>query len=474
MYTHKSKQPGISHFFRVLILVVWAVKGMAQCPTSVPSLADYEEGNSKLTLSGCLPMQAVMQNQILGATNTRTIFDYTGGPINIPSSTADSIHRYPRPGIYTIVQVAQKEGKEWITCRTVQVGDTLAPLVKAIPCADGNVQLTFEENQPTDYPTYQIDWGDTEIKGYTGFGDRIHYKYGGAATYKIRVRGVHTPGQCRGAIRELTYKSPESLTGPTFTEGRAADETRIDFLFENPLGTKLMLLKGLPDGTFASSGQLLDPTRNSVTASVDLPSTVCFRLQPVDSCLASLTSKPVCMSAMTLAGTSTINTVEWELSFFPTGLRAAIQKNGKDWKDVTNLGKNGTLTDREFVCGNEVCYQLVLNHDKYTFYSLARCAQVPFEECVSRPPFYIPGAFSPNNDGINDSFEVKGVISSAYEITIFNHWGTAIFYSNDPAINWDGNVKGSKSVPGTYVYRIRYRDVSGENLTKEGAVVLMR
>lgn len=472
--TYKSKLPGISHLFRVLILGVWAIRVVAQCPTTIPSLADYEEGKAQLTLSGCLPMQAVLQNQVVGATKVLTYFDYTGGSLNGANGSPDNLHRYTRPGTYTIVQVAEKDGKEWISCENVKVGDTIAPVVRAIPCADGNVQLTFAENQPTDYPTYQIDWGDTEIKGYTGFGNKIYYKYAAPASYKIRVRGIHTPGQCRGAIREITYNAPESLTGPSFTEGRATTETTVDFLFENPMKTELTLLRGSPDGAFFGTGILLDSTQTSVTATSVLPSSVCFRLQPTDSCLASLTSEPVCVSNLTLKGSSTLNVLDWEIPFLAMGQTAVVQKDGKDWRDITNQGKQGSLSDREFVCGNKVCYQLVVRKGSYVFYSLARCAQVPIEDCVSRPPFYIPEAFSPNGDGINDSFEIKGVISSEFELTVYNSWGTAVFYSSDPGLSWDGTTNGRRAMPGTYVYRIRYRDVSGARLTKEGAVVLMR
>ena len=57
---------------------------------------------------------------------------------------------------------------------------------------------------------------------------------------------------------------------------------------------------------------------------------------------------------------------------------------------------------------------------------------------------YIPNAFTPNNDGINDGFQV--VISDVvyFEINIFNSWGEEIYYSTDPDEDLDGQCQGGR------------------------------
>ncbi len=67
---------------------------------------------------------------------------------------------------------------------------------------------------------------------------------------------------------------------------------------------------------------------------------------------------------------------------------------------------------------------------------------------------YVPNAFTPNSDGINDVFipKIKNAIS--YELTILNRWGEIIFTSSDPAVNWDGKLNGKMSQTEVYVWKI--------------------
>ncbi|MCH1576130.1 MAG: choice-of-anchor L domain-containing protein [Flavobacteriales bacterium] len=89
---------------------------------------------------------------------------------------------------------------------------------------------------------------------------------------------------------------------------------------------------------------------------------------------------------------------------------------------------------------------------------------------------YIPNAFTPNNDGINDGFQV--VISDVvyFEINIFNKWGEEIFYSTDPDEFWTGNVKGGDHYApnGLYNYRLRWKGSRTDAEEFSGTIELMR
>lgn len=459
---------------KVLFICLWSIGANGQCPASLPGLSSYETGEATLTLSGCLPLNVAVRPGVPGATKVRTVFDYRGGTIAPQSLTADSVHVYPQPGTYTIVQFAEKDARRWVTCRTVEVKDTLAPLVRAIPCANGGVQLVFDANQPTPYPTYQVDWGDTEIKGYPGLGRKISYTYAAPSTYIIRVRGVHTPGQCRGAVTRLSFNSPEALPSPAITGGRMLDESKLELTVQNSLKTDLLLLKGNADGVFEKTGGTLNAEQTVVMSSLELPGKYCFQLQPADSCLAALRSRPVCAAGFRASGQPDINTLSWKIPGQSSGATASIVKDRVPWKDISALGSEGSLADREFVCGREVCYQLITKEEDFTFYSLKRCLTVPMNQCVSRPPFYLPDAFSPNGDGVNDVLLVQGVLSSDFELSIFNAWGVVVFHTEDPGVSWDGTYLSREAPGGTYAYAVRFRDMSGEYLTKSGMILLLR
>lgn len=57
---------------------------------------------------------------------------------------------------------------------------------------------------------------------------------------------------------------------------------------------------------------------------------------------------------------------------------------------------------------------------------------------------YVPNAFSPNNDGINDYFLVKGENIVRFEMRIYNRWGEEVFFSDDVQLRWNGSVKGGE------------------------------
>lgn len=68
------------------------------------------------------------------------------------------------------------------------------------------------------------------------------------------------------------------------------------------------------------------------------------------------------------------------------------------------------------------------------------------------PTFFIPNAFSPNGDGLNDSFTVYGTFVSSININIYNQWGEHIYSGNA----WDGNFRGLPAPVGVYLCMIDY------------------
>ena len=88
------------------------------------------------------------------------------------------------------------------------------------------------------------------------------------------------------------------------------------------------------------------------------------------------------------------------------------------------------------------------------------------------PPLsmYIPSAFTPNGDGINDVFGVKGQGIKDFQILVYNRWGEVIFESNEARKQWDGKYNGNPVEQGTYVYKLF---ASGEKKAKTGAVTVI-
>ena len=105
---------------------------------------------------------------------------------------------------------------------------------------------------------------------------------------------------------------------------------------------------------------------------------------------------------------------------------------------------------------------------------------------IFRPSLAIsPQIFTPNGDGQNDKFMVRGKFIRGLKMTIYDRWGNAIFYEetgnypieNDQnegtVIGWDGTMNnGNKALEGSYAYKIEITDTIGQTTVKEGALLL--
>lgn len=81
--------------------------------------------------------------------------------------------------------------------------------------------------------------------------------------------------------------------------------------------------------------------------------------------------------------------------------------------------------------------------------------QIEFGKCLCS--FYLPNAFSPNNDGLNDEFMPKFDCDiEDYSLLIFNRWGEQIYSSNNPLDFWDGRYNNKKVLSGVYHYKLIY------------------
>ena len=91
------------------------------------------------------------------------------------------------------------------------------------------------------------------------------------------------------------------------------------------------------------------------------------------------------------------------------------------------------------------------------------------------PEIYVPTAFTPNGDGLNDYFSVFPVgMKSMQYFSVFNRLGNLIFTSNNRFQRWDGRFKGNKQPPGTYVWVAYGIDYRGVSIQRKGTVILLK
>jgi gliding motility-associated-like protein len=88
--------------------------------------------------------------------------------------------------------------------------------------------------------------------------------------------------------------------------------------------------------------------------------------------------------------------------------------------------------------------------------------------------FDLPNAFTPNGDGMNDVFLVRGFGITNMTFRIFNRQGLLVFESKSPNMGWDGTYQSQPQPMDTYVWTLDIEYFNGEKTRKNGEVTLIR
>ena len=98
-----------------------------------------------------------------------------------------------------------------------------------------------------------------------------------------------------------------------------------------------------------------------------------------------------------------------------------------------------------------------------------------FIKVYKGPAIYIPNAFTPNGDGLNDVFTAiaPGIKQTIY-FKVYNRWGKLMFDTQNITKGWDGKYMGIAQPTAVYVWIIKGIDISGKTIELKGTVTLIR
>jgi len=91
----------------------------------------------------------------------------------------------------------------------------------------------------------------------------------------------------------------------------------------------------------------------------------------------------------------------------------------------------------------------------------------------TEPTLFLPNAFTPDGDGINDTWPGEvDIPDTGYEVRLFDRWGASLWSTTDTQQKWDGS-----GLPiGAYAYTMRMRDPCEptNEISKQGVITLVR
>lgn len=344
--------------------------------------------------------------------------------------------------------------------------DTLTVTFKPQPIAAFDFNSSCEDSQTniqdlsstTDgtINTWQYDFGDniTSIAQ-----DPIHV-YLNSGSYDINLVVGSTNG-CFDTITKSIFVNP--VPQPSFTNSSVCLNSEVEFT----------------DNSFISLGDIVqwdwDFDNLNSSSSAQNPSTV-FNSTGLVQVVLEVTSDSGCVAT----ATETIDVLaipEADFSYAPTIVFA--QENIQFTDQSTNGPIVNWLWDFGDLSGGidqNISYQYA-NAGTYDV-TLSVTDANDCKSTITKPliignPPVLPTAFTPNSDGENDVFIIRGGPFDEVDFKVYNNWGQVVFSSNDVLIGWDGTYQDVDSPVGVYTWTYTVL-IGSEKITKEGDVTLMR
>ena len=164
-----------------------------------------------------------------------------------------------------------------------------------------------------------------------------------------------------------------------------------------------------------------------------------------------------------------------------TTVQLVAQVNSTDvnkylWSPATGLNCTN-CPNPQFIADNNITYKVTV----HTIYKCAASDEVKIIVSCGKQQLFIPKAFTPNNDGLNDRFYIKSYgLSLVKSFIIFDRWGKKVFEkknspANDSAYGWDGYVNGNPvDNTAAFIYIIDVICNDGQEFNFKGTVMLIR
>lgn len=93
---------------------------------------------------------------------------------------------------------------------------------------------------------------------------------------------------------------------------------------------------------------------------------------------------------------------------------------------------------------------------------------------IKCPELYIPTAFSPNGDGQNDVFFIRGDCFVNFYLVIYDRWGEKIYETSDKKFEWNGTFKSKLLNTAVFTYIVNGDLLTGESVSQKGNITLIR
>jgi gliding motility-associated-like protein len=185
-----------------------------------------------------------------------------------------------------------------------------------------------------------------------------------------------------------------------------------------------------------------------------------LKAQATNGCISTTDSTSLTINqAIAHAGNDTIAAI---------GIPFTLQGGGNGSFQWLPMGvvSNDTMAHANFIPLDDQQLILLVTTPEGCFAS-----DTVFIRAIKGPEIYVPDAFTPNGDGLNDVFRPIAVgFKSLRRFSIYNRWGQLVFETRNSSFGWNGGG----SATGTYVWVVEAITEKNQNIIRKGTVTLIR
>lgn len=343
--------------------------------------------------------------------------------------------------------------------------DTMEITFKSSPLADFSASSACQ-NENTSFTDASVAsngsinfWTWTFDNGNTTIAQNPLYMFSGHGNYDVELIVGQTNG-CFDTIQQTIVVHPAPIA--IFTNTVPCETVPVDFT----------------DLSFIPSGTIVDWTYNFGSQTVNAPNTsITFPSSGSQIVTLSVTSNFGCVDDTTV--TLVINPspfADFNYNPSPALLNEEVeftdvsQGNPIDtwyWDFGDGQADNSQNPDHNYSIGGTFDVLLEIT-------DINGCIDTMIRPIVIALPPVLPTGFSPNGDGENDRYIIRGGPFKSIDFQIYNNWGELVYSSVDQTEGWDGDYKGVPAALGVYTWKFVVTMLNDQLIKESGDVTLIR
>lgn len=414
--------------------------------------------------SGCLPLEIEITSENLDSSVSVVQYDFNYNTTNnLFNPSSGKSYTYTSKGKYVIAQAINQDGVDKIDIVEVEAYESKSLDIDLRNCSNNSLEININDNYYDGYKLFiknnfqndltkglnNIDYSmlldnNNSVEGYIiGVFDNNEKNCS-----KFNFKIVPVESSTSNIIDSIVLSDDRSKFEVTYNPEKSTN-------YEIYLDEKI-------DSTYFTPSFLYFNHSNLEFRNINF-NRRCVKILKKYGCNEQIIEDEICLIYLNVFEDDQGINLEYNYNGKFDSI-SVLRNNNK----LNTQNKNKFVDNIGIIKNKEYCYQIIgYNSEKKS---------ISNRFCITSnnnfSPIPIPNAFTPNDDGLNDSFKPFPSQVTDYKMSIFNKYGEKVFESFDINFGWDGYFKG-KIVQDVYVYVIEFK-LDNQMVSVNGKVLLIK